>query len=63
MRSEIPQQMSDPDGMRRAMIASGQPVADLAADSGPRWTTEQLQRDYRVIGFAAPLRGRGPAGR
>jgi hypothetical protein len=55
MHEKIPHQtMRDPDGLRRAMIASGQPAADLAADTGPRWTAEQLQRDYRVIGFAAP---------
>jgi hypothetical protein len=40
---------------RRAMIASGQPAADLAADSGQRWTTDELQRDFEVLGFAAPF--------
>ena len=54
MHSKIPQQVRDPDGMRRAMIASGQPAAGLAAHTGPRWTAIELQRDYRVIGFAAP---------
>jgi hypothetical protein len=40
---------------RRRMIANGQPSADLAADIGQRWTTEELQRDFEVIGFAAPF--------
>lgn len=47
--------MRDPDGMRRRMIASGQPVADLEADEGQKWNTEELQRDFKVIGFAAPF--------
>jgi hypothetical protein len=41
--------------VRREMIASGQPQADLAADDGQRWTTEELQPDFEVIGFAAPF--------
>jgi hypothetical protein len=40
---------------RREMIASGQPAADLAADDGQRWTTEELTQDFEVIGFAAPF--------
>jgi hypothetical protein len=40
---------------RRAMIASGQPTADLAVDDGQRWTTEELTRDFEVIGYAAPF--------
>jgi hypothetical protein len=38
---------------RREMITSGQPAADLAADDGQRWTTEELQRDFEVTEFAA----------
>lgn len=41
--------------IRRQMVASGQPAADLAADAGRTWTTEELQRDFEVIGFAAPF--------
>ena len=40
---------------RRDMIATGQPAADLSADQGQRWTTAELQRDFEVIGFAAPF--------
>jgi hypothetical protein len=40
---------------QREMIASGQPQADLAADQGQHWTTGELQRDFEVIGFAAPF--------
>jgi hypothetical protein len=40
---------------RREMIAAGQPAADLAADQGQTWTTQELQRDFEVIGFAAPF--------
>jgi hypothetical protein len=43
--------------VRRGMIESGQPQADLAADDGPRvWNgTGQLQQDFEVVGFAAPF--------
>jgi hypothetical protein len=44
-----------PDDARRTMIAAGQPQADLAAEQGPTWTTQELQRDFEVIGFAAPF--------
>jgi len=40
---------------RRDMIESGQPAAGLAADSGQRWTTAEMTRDFEVIGFAAPF--------
>ena len=43
------------DATRREMIASGQPAADLAADEGQRWTTEEMTRDFEVLGFAAPF--------
>jgi hypothetical protein len=42
-------------GSRRDMINAGQPAGDLAADTGQRWTTEELQRDLEVLGFAVPL--------
>jgi hypothetical protein len=40
---------------RRAMIATGQPAADLVADTGRKWTTAELQAEFEVIGFAAPF--------
>lgn len=43
---------------RREMIATGQPAADLAEElgiNGPTWTTEQLQQEFSVTGFAAPF--------
>lgn len=40
---------------RRDMIETGQPAADLAADEGGRWTTDELTRDFGVIGYAAPF--------
>jgi hypothetical protein len=43
------------DTTRREMIASGQPAADLTADSGQRWTTDELRAEFEVIGFAAPF--------
>ncbi len=45
----------DTDNIRREMVESGQPHDDLAADPGQRWTTDELQRDFDVIGFAAPF--------
>jgi hypothetical protein len=48
--------MTDTTGQaRRAMIASGQPAADLAADEGRRWTTEEMTAEFEVLGFAAPF--------
>jgi hypothetical protein len=43
------------DDVRRAMVESGQPHADLAADQGQTWDTAQLQADFEVTGFAAPF--------
>jgi hypothetical protein len=39
---------------RREMIAAGQPAADLAADVGQRWTTDELRTEFEVCGYAAP---------
>jgi hypothetical protein len=41
--------------IRREMIATGQPALDEQAHEGQRWTTEELQRDFEVLGFAAPF--------
>jgi hypothetical protein len=43
------------DDVRKAMVETGQPHADLAADKGQTWTTAELHRDFEVIGFAAPF--------
>jgi hypothetical protein len=40
---------------RREMAETGQPQADLDAHPGRKWTTEELQDDFEVIGFAAPF--------
>ncbi len=40
---------------RREMLASGQAAADLAADEGRKWTTDELRAEFEVIGFAAPF--------
>lgn len=40
---------------RREMITSGQPAADLAADAGHRWTTDELRAEFEVQGYAAPF--------
>jgi hypothetical protein len=37
------------------MIDSGQPAADLAADTDQKWTTQQMRSDFDVLGFAAPF--------
>ncbi len=41
------------DALRRDMTETGQPARGLAADKGQTWTTEELQRDFLVIGFSA----------
>lgn len=48
--------MSDStEDVRRQMIADGQPQLDLAGDGGQQWTTEEMTRDFEVLGFAAPF--------
>ena len=42
------------EGLRRAMLADNQPLRDLAV-ADQRWTTEELQRDFTVLSFAAPF--------
>lgn len=41
--------------VRKNMIEAGIPAADLAAETGPTWTTEQLAADFTVVSFAAPF--------
>jgi hypothetical protein len=45
---------SEADAVRRRMIETGQPQADLAV-ANQTWTTAELQRDFEVLGFAAPF--------
>jgi hypothetical protein len=42
------------ENIRREMLATGQPQRDLA-EAKDRWTTEELTRDFVVLGFAAPF--------
>ena len=47
--------MSDPtESIRRSMIETGQPAADLIA-ADQTWDTAELGRDFNVIGFMAPF--------
>jgi len=41
--------------VRRQMTATGQPHADLAADTGRKWTTDELRAEFEVQGYAAPF--------
>lgn len=48
--------MTDPTaGIRREMTETGQPRADLAADTDQRWDTAGLTADFEVLGFMAPF--------
>lgn len=40
--------------IRMDMIATGQPERDLQ-EAKETWNTQELQRDFEVIGFAAPF--------
>jgi hypothetical protein len=44
----------DTESVRRDMLASGQPQRDLA-EAKERWDTQELGRDFEVIGFMAPF--------
>ena len=47
--------MSDEtEATRRAMLESGQPARDLA-EAKQRWNTEELSKEFEVIGFLAPF--------
>lgn len=47
---------SDPtEDIRRSMIETGQPGADLEATDGPTWTTETVSQEFEIIGFMAPF--------
>jgi hypothetical protein len=51
--------VNDPtEQIRRDLIATDQPIIDLAevdVAGGQTWTTQQLQEDFEVEGFAAPF--------
>ncbi len=51
--------MNDPTAAaRKQMIDSAEPAADLLLndqDGAGRWTTEEMQRDFEVLSFAAPF--------
>jgi hypothetical protein len=40
--------------IRKDMLRTGQAKFDLADDQGQKWTTDELRRDFEVIGFSAP---------
>ena len=42
------------DDIRRAMVESGEPQADLAANTGQTWTTDEMRAEFEVTGFMAP---------
>jgi len=46
---------SDTDAIRKAMVETGMPLIDLAANAGPTWDTDQLRAEYEVLGFSAPF--------
>jgi hypothetical protein len=49
---------NDTDDIRRNMVESGQPQADLDALNpltDETWDTEAMQRDFEPLGFAAPF--------
>lgn len=47
--------MDPTESVRREMLATGQPAADLAADPGEKMTTSQMLEKYTVRSFAAPF--------
>jgi hypothetical protein len=46
--------IDDTEEIRREMLANGQPQRDLA-QATQRWNTQELGRDFEVIGFMAPF--------
>jgi hypothetical protein len=45
---------AEADAMRRHIIETRQPEANLA-EAVQTWTTAELQREFEVLGFAAPF--------
>ena len=52
-KQEEKKNMSESE-IRRQMIETGQPQADLA-EAGQTWTTAEMQAEFDVVGFAAPF--------
>lgn len=46
--------MDETEPFRRFMIDTGQPARDLE-EAKQRWDTEELKRDFEVLGFLAPF--------
>lgn len=42
-------------GIRKAMVEAGVPQQDLATEEGQKWTTDELMKDFEVLGFMAPF--------
>ena len=48
--------MTDPtEAVRRQMIDTNQPAADLSADPDRKWTTTEMSAEFVAIGFMAPF--------
>lgn len=48
--------VTDPGQQAKMSAAVAAVVAqDFAADDGPKWDTEAMQRDFEVMGFLAPF--------
>ena len=47
--------LAEANRIRREMVESGQPAADLKSDAGRKWTTSEMQEEFDVEGFAAPF--------
>lgn len=45
----------DTAAVRKAMVESGVPQADLAAEKGQTWDTDQLRADFEVLSYMAPF--------
>jgi hypothetical protein len=46
--------IDETESIRRSMIATGQPAADLAK-ADRRWSTDELMKEFAVLGFMAPF--------
>ena len=45
----------DTESIRRTMIATKAPAADLAATTEKTWDTDALRVEFEVLGFMAPF--------
>lgn len=47
---------TDPtEDIRKEMVETGQPQADLAENKDQTWDTDQLRADFEVLGYMAPF--------